>query len=133
MTASRAVRALLALACALAATLTLVTPAEASYRFKAPRSLHAASVTSSTMVLRWTGVRGAKAYQVQYAGTSTMRGARSVGVTRATATLRSLKPSTRYWFRVRVVNARSKAVIRSSGSFNLPAPGVLSTAVERAS
>ncbi len=54
------VRILLALACALA-SLTLVTPADAAYRYTAPRTLRAAAATTSTLSLRWTAPRGAKA------------------------------------------------------------------------
>ena len=111
MTTTRAVRAFLALLCALAVSLALVGPADAAYRMRTPKSVRAASVTTSTIVVRWTAPRCARAYQVQYAPTSSMRGARSLRTSKATATLRSLKPSTRYWFRVRVVNRRSGAAL----------------------
>jgi endonuclease/exonuclease/phosphatase family metal-dependent hydrolase len=126
---TRAVRALLALACALAVSLSVVGPADAAYRFKTPKSVRAGTVTTSTIAVRWTAARGARAYQVQYATTSSMRGAKSVRTARATATLRSLKPATRYWFRVRVVNPRSGAALSAftarsypSGRTAAPAP-----------
>jgi endonuclease/exonuclease/phosphatase family metal-dependent hydrolase len=108
---TRAVRVLLALACALAVSLAVVGPADAAYRFKTPKSVRAGAVTTSTITVRWTAPRGARGYQVRYATTSSMRGAKSVRTTRATTTLRSLKAATRYWFRVRVVNPRSGAAL----------------------
>lgn len=117
MTTDRALRRLLgaalALACALSLSVALMTPAEAAYRFKAPKSLRATAATSSTMTLRWAAVRGAKAYQVAYAGASSMKGAKYVRTAKVTTTLRSLRPSTRYYFRVRVVNARTHAAMSS--------------------
>ena len=104
------IRILLALACALA-SLTLVTPADAAYRYTAPRTLRAAAATTSTLSLRWTAPRGARAFQVQYAASSTMRGAKYVRTTKASGVLRSLKPATRYWFRVRVMKPGSRTAL----------------------
>ena len=104
------VRILLALACALASS-TLVTPADAAYRYTAPRTLRAAAATTSTLSLRWTAPRGAKAFQVQYAASSSMRGAKYVRTSKASGVLRSLKPATRYWFRVRVMKPGSRTAL----------------------
>ncbi|CAN5469582.1 hypothetical protein BH10ACT10_BH10ACT10_15920 [soil metagenome] len=106
-----AVRLLLACALVLAASLTMVTPADAAYRFVAPSTLRAATVTTSSLSLRWAAPRGAKAYQVQYAATSSMRGAKNVRTTKPTGVLRSLEPATRYWFRVRVMKPGTRTAL----------------------
>jgi endonuclease/exonuclease/phosphatase family metal-dependent hydrolase len=102
-----AVRVLVTLACALSTTLALVGPAEGAYRFSVPGRLHATAATSSTISLAWAPRRGARAYRVQYAATSSMRGAKYVRTTRASARLTRLQPSRRYYFRVRVINPRT--------------------------
>ena len=108
-----AVRLLLAGACVLASSLTLVGPADAAYRFTAPRTLRAAAVTSTTVSLRWATPRGARAFQVQYAASSSMRGAKYLRTTKAAGTLRSLRPATRYWFRVRVMKPGTSSPLSS--------------------
>ena len=102
-----AVRVLVAFGCALAATLALVGPADAAYRFSTPSRVHATAATSTTISLAWSPRRGARAYRVQYSSSSSMRGAKYLRTTRASAKLSRLQPSRRYYFRVRVINPRT--------------------------
>ena len=91
----------------LAATLTMVGSADAAYRVAAPRRPHATSVTTASMSLLWARPRGARAYRVQYSANSSMRGARYHRFLHRYGRLTALRPSTRYYFRVRVINPQS--------------------------
>ena len=72
-----ALRALLACLGVLVASLTLVGPADAAHRLSAPKGLRTGAPTATTLTVRWTAPRGAKAFRVQYSTSATMRGARS--------------------------------------------------------
>jgi endonuclease/exonuclease/phosphatase family metal-dependent hydrolase len=90
-------------ACALVAMVTVVTPADAATA--TPTNVRAASVTPTTMTVRWDAVTGASAYRVQLSGSSTMSGATYHKFAGTTGVLKNLTPRKRYYFRVSVLNA----------------------------
>ena len=100
-------RALLACLCVLVASLTLVGPADAAHRLSAPTGLRTGAPTATTLTVRWTAPRGAKAFRVQYSTSATMRGARSLRTRRAAGRLTGLRAASRYYVRVQVVDRRT--------------------------
>ncbi|QWZ07927.1 fibronectin type III domain-containing protein [Nocardioides panacis] len=101
------VRALLACLCVLAASLTLVGPAHAAHRLSAPKGLRTSAATATTLTVRWTAPRGARAFRVQYSTSAAMRGARSLRTGRAAGRLTGLRAASRYYVRVQVVDRRT--------------------------
>jgi endonuclease/exonuclease/phosphatase family metal-dependent hydrolase len=113
-------RLLLVCACALVTAAVVPGSADAAYRFSAPRTLRATSATATTLGLRWAAPRGARTFQVQYAAASSMRGAKYLRTATPAATLRALRPATRYWFRVRVLKPGTSTALSAFTARTFP-------------
>jgi len=81
-----------------ASTTTLSTS-----RFTIPASLRSTSQTSSTLGLAWDAVEDAPGYRIQLSTSSAMSNPTYHRFTTNKATITGLKPSTKYYFRVRVI------------------------------
>lgn len=134
----RAVTGVLALMLAVAGNLGFAaTPASAAYA--RPTGLAATSTATTSVRLSWTPVKKAPAYRIKYDDNSKMRSPAYVRTTTPGAEITGLKPGRTYWFRVRVVSARNKALggygstmkvtTRKTGDFALLSPaGLAATA-----
>lgn len=77
------------------------------YQIGAPAKPAVASLTNAAagkVMVKWDKVADAKSYQVQYATKKSMKDAKSVTVTKASATLSKLKKGTKYYVRVMAKN-----------------------------
>jgi endonuclease/exonuclease/phosphatase family metal-dependent hydrolase len=83
---------------------TTVSPAAQAQSFSAPTSLTARSATATTLRLSWAARTGAPGYRVQLSRTSTMSSPTYLTYATNAALVKGLAPSTRYFFRVAVVN-----------------------------
>lgn len=68
------------------------------------------------LVVRWRAARGATSYQVFYAGSRTMAGARSQRTTRTGIAIRGLRAGRGYCFRVRAVKRVGSRLVNGRGS-----------------
>lgn len=135
----RAVTGVLALMLAVAGNLGLAAaPAAAAYA--RPSGLTVTSTATTSVRLSWTPVKKAPAYRIKYDDNSKMRSPAYVKTSTPGAEIAGLKPGRTYWFRVRVVSARNKALgdysstvkvtTRKAGDFALLSPsGLAATAV----
>jgi endonuclease/exonuclease/phosphatase family metal-dependent hydrolase len=135
----RAVTGVLALMLALAGNLGLAA-APASAAYARPTGLAATSTATTSVRLSWTPVKKAPAYRIKYDDNSKMRSPAYVKATGAGVEISGLKPGKTYWFRVRVISAKSanlsaygstlKVTTRKTGDFDLLSPtGLAATAV----
>lgn len=96
------------------------------YPHLAPSGLRAGVPTSGSVRLDWAErARSGERYRVQYSTSSSMSGAAYVRTTDNDLDLSGLKPSTRYWFKVRVISGDSAGTNRSDYS---PAVSLTTTA-----
>jgi endonuclease/exonuclease/phosphatase family metal-dependent hydrolase len=103
-------------ACALAAAVTVATPAtSANAATTTPGDVHAASVTPTTMSIDWDAVTGASAYRVAVSGSSTMTSPTYQDVTTSDDLVANLTPKKRYYFRVAVLDASGARISPYTG------------------
>src|SRR4051812_20421354 len=95
---------LAALLVGLALLLTLTAP-RAWAATAAPGGLKVVSTTPTSLKIGWTAVKGAPKYRVQYSTSAKMSAATYERFTSASAELTGLKTGTRYYVKVRVINA----------------------------
>lgn len=96
------IRVLAAGACTIAAVLTTVAPATSAT--STPTALRGVSSTATSIRLGWHAAPGARAYRVQAATNPGMRSASLHRFARNSGVVAGLRPSTRYYFRVAVLN-----------------------------
>lgn len=70
-------------------------------RLTAPVQYKPSSKTSGKLTVRWKKAAGASGYQIQYAASRSMRGARTVSTSARTRTLSRLKKGSTYYVRIR--------------------------------
>ncbi len=128
------------LAVLLALTGTLANPAPAHAAWSRPTGLTATSTATTSVRLAWKAVSKAPAYRVKYDDNSSMRSPAYLKATSAGIEVTGLKPGRTYWFKVRVISAKSaslssysatiKVTTRKTGDFGLLSPsGLAATAV----
>ena len=128
------------LAVLLALTGALANPAPAQAAWSRPTGLTATSTATTSVRLAWKAVSKAPAYRVKYDDNSTMRSPAYLKATSAGIEVTGLKPGRTYWFKVRVISAKSaslssysatiKVTTRKTGDFGLLSPsGLAATAV----
>ncbi|MBI5027622.1 MAG: fibronectin type III domain-containing protein, partial [Actinobacteria bacterium] len=128
------------LAVLLALTGTLANPAPAQAAWSRPTGLTATSTATTSVRLAWKAVSKAPAYRVKYDDNSSMRSPAYLKATSAGVEVTGLTPGRTYWFKVRVISAKSanlssysstiKVTTRKTGDFGLLSPsGLAATAV----
>lgn len=70
-------------------------------RLTAPVQYKPSSKASGKLIVRWKKAAGASGYQIQYAASRSMRGARTVSTSALTRTLSGLKKGSTYYVRIR--------------------------------
>ena len=70
-------------------------------RLTAPVQYKPSSKASGKLIVRWKKAAGASGYQIQYAASRSMRGARTVSTSAMTRTLSGLKKGSTYYVRIR--------------------------------
>ncbi len=94
-----------------------VTPAQAAVA--PPSGLTSTSVSSNAVSLRWNAVKSAPKYRIQYSTSSSLSKATYVRVVDNAFDATSLKPSTRYYFRVRVITTSGGGLSDYSSTFSV--------------
>lgn len=84
-----------------------------------PKGLTAASTSSSAVSLRWDAVKSAPKYRVQYSTSSKLSKAKYIRVVDNALDVGKLKPSTRYYFRVRVITTSGGSLSGYSSTFSV--------------
>ena len=87
-----------------------------------PGAPDAVAISPDTVTLGWPAKGSTGRYRVQYATTPSMAGATFLRVSGVSHTLTGLKPATRYWVKVRVIDAEGTSLSRYSAATTLATP-----------
>lgn len=101
--------------------LLLVTagPAHAAYSLPTPSTPTSSSLTDTSVRLTWPAVKGAPRYRLKWSTTSDWVSPQYLGQTGASATVTGLKPSTAYYFAVRVVSSNMTSLSAYSAKIKI--------------
>lgn len=109
---------------ALVGSLLVVSPAVAAYSKSAPTGLKATDVSNTSIAMTWKRISGVNRYAIQYSTSSRFSNPKyrvPTGITaqsKANTSINGLKPSTRYYFRIRATTDGGKNLSDWSKSYN---------------
>lgn len=99
--------------------LSLLPVAPAQAALAPPKGLSATSTAATKIALGWDEVKSAPKYRIQYSTSSKLSKATYIREVDNARDITGLKPSTRYYFRVRVITTSGKGLSDYSSTFSV--------------